>query len=86
MKTIQILGSGCAKCQRLAEAAEAAARDLGIEYRIEKITDIRRFVDFGVMITPAMAVNGELKVSGRIPTHDEIKQAIQSSPPEWDAA
>jgi hypothetical protein len=38
------------------------------------------------MITPAMAVNGELKVSGRIPTHDEIKQAIQSSPPEWDAA
>ena len=82
MKTIQILGSGCAKCQKLAEAAEAAARDLGVEYRLEKITDIKRFVEFGVMITPAMAVNGELAVSGKIPTHEELKQAIASSPPD----
>lgn len=84
MKTIQILGSGCAKCQRLAEAAEAAAQELGIEYRLEKITDIRRFVEFGVMMTPAMAVDGELKVSGRIPARDELKLAIQES--DSDAA
>ena len=77
MKTIQILGSGCAKCQQLAEAAEAAAQDLGVEYRLEKITDIRRFVEFGVMLTPAMAVDGELKVSGKIPTHEALKQMLQ---------
>jgi small redox-active disulfide protein 2 len=77
MKTIQILGSGCAKCQQLAEAAEAAARDLGVEYRLEKITDIKRFVEFGVMLTPAMAVDGELKVSGKIPAHEALKQMLQ---------
>ncbi len=77
MKTIQILGSGCAKCQKLADAAEAAARDLGIEYRLEKITDIKRFVEFGVMMTPAMVVDGELKVSGKIPTDQALKQMLQ---------
>jgi small redox-active disulfide protein 2 len=77
MKTIQILGTGCARCRKLAEAAEAAARDLGIGYRLEKVTDIKRFVEFGVMMTPAMAVDGELKVSGKIPTHDELKEMLQ---------
>jgi len=77
MKTIQILGSGCAKCQKLADAAEAAARDLGVEYRLEKITDIKRFAEFGVMMTPAMVVDGELKVSGKIPTDQALRQMLQ---------
>jgi small redox-active disulfide protein 2 len=77
MKTIQILGSGCAKCQKLADAAEAAARDLGVDYRLEKITDIKRFVEFGVMMTPAMVVDGELKVSGKIPTDQALRQMLQ---------
>lgn len=77
MKTIQILGTGCAKCNRLAEAAEKAATDLGIDYQVEKITDMMRFADFGVMITPAMAVDGEVKVSGRVPPPDELRQMLQ---------
>ncbi|NHA14030.1 thioredoxin family protein [Thioalkalivibrio sp. XN279] len=76
MKTIQILGTGCAKCNRLAEAAEQAAKDLELDYQLEKVTDMLRFADFGVMITPALAVDGEVKVSGRVPSQDELKQML----------
>jgi small redox-active disulfide protein 2 len=76
MKTIQILGTGCAKCNRLADTADAAARELGIEYRLEKITDMMRFADFGVMLTPALAVDGEVKVAGKVPSQDELKQLL----------
>lgn len=76
MKTIQILGTGCAKCNNLAQATQQAADALGIEYRMEKITDMLRFADFGVMITPAMAVDGEVKVVGRVPSVEELKQLL----------
>lgn len=76
MKTIQILGTGCAKCNRLSEAAEQAAKDLGLEYELEKVTDMLRFADFGVMFTPALAVDGEVKVAGRVPSQDELKQML----------
>jgi small redox-active disulfide protein 2 len=76
MKTIQILGTGCAKCNRLSDVAEQAAQELGLEYQIEKITDMMRFADFGVMITPALAVDGEVKVSGRVPSQEELKQML----------
>ncbi len=77
MKTIQILGAGCAKCRMLEEATRKAADAIGLEYQVEKITDVMRFSDFGVMMTPAMAVNGEVKVSGRVPSVDELKQLLQ---------
>lgn len=76
MKTIQILGTGCAKCNRLADTADAAARELGIDYRLEKITDLMRFADFGVMLTPALAVDGEVKVAGKVPSQEELKQML----------
>lgn len=76
MKTIQILGTGCAKCNRLSDVAEQAAQELGLEYQIEKITDMMRFADFGVMIAPALAVDGEVKVSGRVPSEEELKQML----------
>jgi len=76
MKTIQILGTGCAKCNKLADAADAAAQELGLEYRIEKITDMMRFADFGVMLTPALAVDGDVKVAGKVPSRDELKQLL----------
>lgn len=76
MKTIQILGTGCAKCHRLSDAAEKAATELGLEYRLEKITDMMRFADFGVLMTPALAVDGQVKISGRVPSHDELKQML----------
>jgi small redox-active disulfide protein 2 len=77
MKLIQILGTGCAKCNNLSEATKKAADELGLDYRLEKVTDMMRFADFGVMITPAMAVDGEVKVSGRVPSVDELKKMLQ---------
>jgi len=77
MKKLQILGTGCPKCKKLAENAEAAARDLGIEYEIEKVTDISEIMKFGVMMTPALAVGGDVKVAGRIPSVEDIKTMLK---------
>ena len=76
MKTLQILGTGCPKCKKLAENAEAAARSLGIPYRLEKVTDITKIMAFGVMMTPALAVDGVVKVAGRIPPVDELGKIL----------
>lgn len=76
MKTLQILGTGCAKCNQLADATKQAAEEAGIEYQIEKITDFTRFADFGVMFTPALVVDGELKVAGKVPSIHELKKLI----------
>ena len=76
MKKIQILGTGCPKCKKLAENAEAAAKELDIEHEIEKVTDINEMMKFGVMMTPALVVDGEVKVVGKVPSPDEIKQML----------
>ena len=76
MKTLQILGTGCPKCKKLAEVVEQTARSLGIEYELVKVTDIQQIVAFGVMMTPALAVDGEVRVAGRVPSVDEIKGLI----------
>ncbi len=76
MKKLQILGVGCPKCKKMAENAEAAVKALGIEYSIDKVTDIRDIMKFGVMMTPALVVDGTVKVAGRVPTVDEIKAMI----------
>ncbi len=73
MKKIQILGTGCPKCNKLAENAEAAVKDLGVEYDIEKVTNINEIMKFGVMMTPALVVDGDVKVVGKVPSTDEIK-------------
>ena len=73
MKTIQILGTGCPKCKKLAENAEAAAKALGIEYELVKVTDINEIMKFGVMMTPAIAVDGDVKSTGNVPSVDDIK-------------
>lgn len=79
MKKIQILGMGCAKCNKLYAAAEAAAKELGIAYEMEKINDIGRITEMGVMMTPALAVNGEVKFSARVPAMDELKKVISEA-------
>ena len=76
MKTLQILGPGCPKCKKLAEIAETAARELGIDYEMEKVTDINSIMGFGVMITPALVVDGHVKVSGKVPKVEEIKKML----------
>jgi len=76
MKKIQILGTGCPKCKKLTEAADQAAKSLGIEYTLEKVTDINEIMSFGVMMTPALVVDGAVKVVGRVPSDEEIKKLI----------
>ena len=76
MKTIKILGTGCAKCNQLAEATKQAADACGIAYEIEKVTDFTRFADFGVMFTPALVVDGQLKVAGKVPSIEELKKFL----------
>jgi len=76
MKKIKILGTGCPKCRQLTRNAEAAARELGIESEIEKITDINEIMKFGVMMTPSLAVNGKVKIVGKVATIEEIKELL----------
>ena len=76
MKKKQILGTGCPKCKKLAENVEASAKEFGIEFEIEKVTDINEIMKFGVMMTPALAVDGEVKVVGKVPSTDEINQML----------
>ena len=73
---IQILGTGCPKCKKLAENAEAAAQALGIEYEIEKVTDINEIMKAGVMMTPALVVDGDVKSAGKALSADDIKKFI----------
>lgn len=76
MKKIVVLGPGCPRCERLAATARQAADQLGIQYELEKIADIKRFVEFGLMMTPGLVVDGQLKVQGKVPSLDEIKALL----------
>jgi small redox-active disulfide protein 2 len=75
---LEILGSGCAKCARLEELARQAASELGIEADIIKVKDINQIMNYGVMITPALVVDGEVKVAGKVPSLEEMKKIILS--------
>ncbi len=77
VRELKILGTGCAKCQRLAEQTEAAAKALGLEYRIEKVTDLQQIMGYGVMVTPALVVDGQVRVAGKVPSVDEIGRLLQ---------
>jgi len=72
MKKLQILGTGCPKCQKLAAETKAAADALGIEYTLEKVTSIQEIMKFNVMMTPALVVDGVVKAAGRVPSVAEI--------------
>lgn len=73
MKKIQILGAGCPKCKQLAENAEAAAKELGIDYELNKVTDINEILKFKIMMTPGLAVDGDVKSAGKVVSPEEIK-------------
>lgn len=74
---IQILGTGCAKCKRLAEVAESAAKELHLDYELEKITELDDISAFGVMITPALAVDGKVMLTGKVPAEEEIRNLLR---------
>ncbi len=70
---LQVLGTGCPKCQLLTAHTEAAAAELGLSYALEKVTDINAIIGFGVLSTPALVVDGEVKVSGKVPSVETLK-------------
>ncbi|NLX97141.1 MAG: thioredoxin family protein [Rhodopirellula sp.] len=76
MKLIQVLGPGCSKCEKLKHNAEEAVRQSGVEAIVEKITDINVITGFGVMMTPALAVDGEVKIVGKVPSANEIAKLL----------
>jgi small redox-active disulfide protein 2 len=76
MTTIQVLGTGCKKCVSLKANVDTALKDLGIEADVQKIEDINEIVKFGVMSTPALAVDGQVKFTGRVATPEEIKSVL----------
>jgi len=77
MKKLQVLGTGCAKCNELASRTEQAAKELGLDFELIKVDRLEEIMEFGVMMTPALAVNGEVKLSGKVPGVEKIKEYIK---------
>ena len=76
MKKLIVLGPGCPRCETLAKLTKQAADELGIDYELEKLTDIKQFLAFGLMMTPGLVVDGEIKVQGKVPSIDDIKAML----------
>jgi small redox-active disulfide protein 2 len=76
MKRLQVLGTGCGKCAKLKEHADKALEESGLEGVVEKVEDINEITDFGVMMTPALAIDGEVKVVGKVASVEEIKKLL----------
>jgi len=74
---IQILGSGCPKCRKTESNAREAVKNLEIDADIEKVTDINKIIDFGVAVTPALSIDGDVKFSGKIPSVKEIEKVLK---------
>ncbi len=73
---IQILGTGCPKCKKLGELADQAAKEMGLEFEIEKVTGIADIMEFGVMTTPALAVDGKVLSAGHVPSYEKVKDLL----------
>ncbi len=76
MKQLLILGTGCPKCEKLAADTERAAGEMGLEYELHKVTDVRAISGFGVMMTPALVVDGEVKCVGKVPNLEQLKEML----------
>ena len=76
MTKIQVLGPGCQKCQVLYQHVEQAVKELGLECELEKVTDISAIVAYGILSTPALVVNGEVKIVGRVPSAEQLKEVL----------
>ena len=77
MVKLQVIGPGCKNCERLAERTEEAALQLDLDHQLEKITELNKFADYGVMMTPGLAVDGEAVVTGTVPGVDQIKKILE---------
>lgn len=77
MKNIEILGTGCPKCKKLEELTREVAGDIGLECEIVKVEDIQKIMAYGIMMTPALVVDGKLKITGKVPSVEEIKKQLE---------
>ncbi len=77
MKQIKVLGTGCPKCAKLAANAQEAVDALQSDAEVSKVTEINKIMEYGVMVTPALVIDGEVKAVGKVPTADEIKALLQ---------
>lgn len=75
---IEILGTGCAKCHKLDELVRATVKETGVDAEVSKVEDIKKIMGYGVMTTPALVIDGKVKVTGKIPSAEEIKQLIDA--------
>jgi small redox-active disulfide protein 2 len=76
MRDIKILGTGCSKCEQLTKVTKTVADESGEPYRLEKVTDFMKFADYGVMITPALVVDGKVVAAGKVPSLDELRRYL----------
>jgi len=77
MKKLYILGTGCPKCKKMYETAQQAVKETAVEAEVTKVEDINEIMKFGVMMTPALVIDSEVKVVGRVPRVDEVKTMLQ---------
>ena len=76
---ILVIGPGCSKCKTLAQLTEQAVKELGVTAEINKVTDLKQIMALGVMMTPALAVNGTVKLVGKVPGLPELKTILQNA-------
>lgn len=76
---LTVIGPGCAKCKTLAQFTEQAAKELGVPYELIKVSDLKQIMALGVMLTPALAINGTVKVTGKVPSVAELKTLLQQA-------
>ncbi|HOK77458.1 MAG TPA: thioredoxin family protein [Verrucomicrobiota bacterium] len=79
MISLLVIGPGCARCRTLAQFAEQAAKELGLQYELNKVTDLQQIMALGVMMTPALAINGTIKVVGKVPSVAELKTMLSQA-------
>lgn len=73
---IRILGTGCPKCHKLEEETRLAAAEMGLDCNIAKVSELKEIMSYGVMITPALVVDGVVKVAGKVPARDDLKKLL----------
>ncbi|MBU8932451.1 MAG: TM0996/MTH895 family glutaredoxin-like protein [candidate division Zixibacteria bacterium] len=76
MKKIEILGTGCPKCDKLKCQVDEVAAEMGLDCQVEKVSDIKKIMAYGVMMTPALVVDGVVKVTGKVPSVEELKDML----------
>ena len=76
MKDVKILGTGCPKCNDLYRLTEMVVRQMDLDCRIEKVTDIRQITSYGILMSPALVVDGVVKVSGKVPSQEDLKEML----------